>query len=171
MDVILRHMVDAQALIAPALMLFRFYREGTIYMRLFEADNRTWTSPHIYVMAVLIVAIKTVYGLDGLPRTQPEGLPAAPQWSQWADSALYQLQGPMSPSPNAQASQNLFPNSGSLVVDCMQVSMKASAFAVKKVIPGRLSGTENGLLAVLEGWYMVQQASKCMCVPAGVTNE
>ena len=97
-----------QALIAPALTLFRFYREGTVYMRLFEADNRSWTSPYIYVMAVLIVAIKTLYGLDGLPRSRPEGLPAAPEWSQWAESAVHRLQGPMYPSPNAQASHDSY---------------------------------------------------------------
>ena len=71
-------------------------------MRLFGADNRTWTSPYIYVMAVLVVAIKILYGLDGLPRGVLEGLPAAPEWYQWAESALHRLQGPIYPSPNAQ---------------------------------------------------------------------
>lgn len=71
-------------------------------MRLFEADNRTWTSPYIYVMAVLIVAIKILYGLDGLPRNRLEGVPAAPDWCKWAESALHRLQGPIYPSPNAQ---------------------------------------------------------------------
>ena len=123
--------MNVQALIAPVLTLFRFYREGTIYMRLFEADNRAWTSPHIYVMAVLVVAIKILYGLDGLPRTRPEGLPAAPEWSKWAESALRRLQGPMYPSPNAQASLSVTQNSGSLAVDCMQ----ASAFATQEVLP------------------------------------
>ena len=99
--------MNAQALIAPALTLFRFYREGTIYMRLFEADNRTWTSPYMYVMAVLIVAIKILYGLDGVPRPRPEGLPAAPHWSEWAESAVDQLQGPIYPSPNAQVSRSV----------------------------------------------------------------
>lgn len=99
--------MNAQALIAPALTLYRFYREGTIYMRLFEADNRSWTSPYIYVMAVLIVAIKILYGLDDLPRTRPEGLPAAPPWPKWAESAVQRLQGPFFPSPNAQVSQSI----------------------------------------------------------------
>ena len=92
-----------QALIAPALAIFRFYREGTIYMRLFEGDNRAWTSPYIYAMAVLIVAIKILYGLDGLARPAPEGLPAAPEWTDWAESALDRLQGPLHPSPLSQA--------------------------------------------------------------------
>lgn len=76
-------------------------------MRLFEADNRAWTSPYIYVMAVLVVAIKILYGLDGVQRPRPEGLRAAPHWSKWAESALHRLQGPMYPSPNAQASQSI----------------------------------------------------------------
>ena len=68
-------------------------------MRLYEADNRSWTSPYIYVMAVLVVTIKVLYGLDGLPRATPAGLPAAPQWTEWAASALDRLQGPIHPSP------------------------------------------------------------------------
>ena len=91
-----------QALIAPALTLFRCYREGTIYMRLFETDNRTWTSPYIYTMAVLIVTIKVLYGLDGDPRPAPPGLPGAPHWTQWAESALQHLQGPVYPEAHAQ---------------------------------------------------------------------
>ena len=91
-----------QALIAPALTLFRCYREGTIYMRLFETDNRTWTSPYIYTMAVLIVTIKVMYGLDGDPRPAPPGLPGAPHWTQWAESALQHLQGPVYPEAHAQ---------------------------------------------------------------------
>lgn len=91
-----------QALIAPALTLFRCYREGTIYMRLFETDNRTWTSPYIYTMAVLIVTIKVMYGLDGDPRPAPPGLPRAPRWTQWAESALQHLQGPVYPEAHAQ---------------------------------------------------------------------
>ncbi|KAL0039320.1 hypothetical protein WJX79_003263 [Trebouxia sp. C0005] len=93
-----------QALIAPALALFRCYREGTIYMRLFETDNRTWTSPYIYTMAVLIVTIKVLYGLDGIPRPAPLGLPGAPQWAQWAESALQHLQGPVYPEAHEQVS-------------------------------------------------------------------
>ncbi|DBB06941.1 TPA: hypothetical protein ACH3X3_009592 [Trebouxia sp. C0006] len=91
-----------QALIAPALALFRCYREGTIYMRLFETDNRTWTSPYIYTMAVLVVTIKVLYGLDGVPRPAPLGLPGAPQWTQWAESALQHLQGPVYPEAHQQ---------------------------------------------------------------------
>ena len=91
-----------QALIAPALTLFRCYREGTIYMRLFEAENRLWTSPYIYVMAVLLVSIKVLYGLDGVPRPAPPGLPGAPNWKQWAESALDRLQGPVYPAPQEQ---------------------------------------------------------------------
>ena len=91
-----------QALIAPALALFRCYREGTIYMRLFETDNRTWTSPYIHTMAVLVVTIKVLYGLDGVPRPAPLGLPGAPQWTQWAESALQQLQGPVYPEAHQQ---------------------------------------------------------------------
>lgn len=53
-------------------------------------------------MAVLVVTIKILYGLDGLPRATPEGLPAAPQWTQWAASALDRMQGPIYPSPAYQ---------------------------------------------------------------------
>jgi len=91
-----------QALIAPALTLFRFYREGTIYMRLFGMDNRSWTSPYIFVMAVLIVTIKVLYGLDGIPRPAPLGLPPGPEWTTWAESALDHLQGPVYPPANEQ---------------------------------------------------------------------
>ena len=71
-------------------------------MRLFEVENRSWTSPYIYIMAVLIVAIKVLYGLDGLHRPAPLGLPAAPTWLQWAQSVLDRLQGPLHPSPSEQ---------------------------------------------------------------------
>ena len=71
-------------------------------MRLYEADNRTWTSPYIYAMAALIVTIKVLYGLDGIPRRPPPGLPAGPNWTTWAQSALDHLQGPVYPSPTDQ---------------------------------------------------------------------
>ena len=71
-------------------------------MRLFEGDNRSWTSPYIYLVAVLLVAIKLVYGLDGVAKPKPEGLPAAPDWVKWAESALNCQQGPMYPSPSQQ---------------------------------------------------------------------
>ncbi|DBA85800.1 TPA: hypothetical protein ACH3X1_005353 [Trebouxia sp. C0004] len=93
-----------QALIAPALALFRCYREGTIYLRLFETDNRIWSSPYNYVMAILVVTIKVLYGLDGVPRPAPLGLPGAPHWTQWAESALQHLQGPVYPEAHEQVS-------------------------------------------------------------------
>ena len=108
-------------------MLFRFYREGTIYMRLFEADNRTWTSPYIHVMAVLVVAVKLMYGLDGLPRARPEGLPAAPHWAKWAESALHWLQGPLNPSPYPQVCRRL-PHNGSLAVQQVCSAPNATTF-------------------------------------------
>ena len=71
-------------------------------MRMFEADNRIWTSPYIHVMAVLIVTIKVLYGLDGIPRQLPPGLPPGPKWPKWAESALSRLQGPVYPAGNAE---------------------------------------------------------------------
>ena len=97
-----------QTLFAPAMAMYRCYREGTIYMRLFEVENRSWTSPYIYTMAVLIVSIKVLYGLDGLPRPTPLGLPAAPTWLQWAESVLERLQGPLHPAPFEQVPDLLY---------------------------------------------------------------
>ena len=79
-------------------------------MRLFESENRHWTSPYIYLMAVLVVAIKVLYGLDGLPRNTPLGLPDAPPWTQWAQSALDGLQGPYFPSAPEQVVAALLPS-------------------------------------------------------------
>ena len=87
-----------QALLPATLAVYRCYREGTNYMRLYELQNR---SPYLYLMAVLIVAIKIWYRLDGAPTAAGDGMPASPNWITWAQSALERLQGPFYP-PNDQ---------------------------------------------------------------------
>lgn len=44
--------------------------------------------PHAHVMAVLVVTLKLLYGLDGQTRRLPEGLPPPPVWLEWAQEAI-----------------------------------------------------------------------------------
>lgn len=63
-------------------------------MRLYEMQH---CSPQLYLMAVLIVAIKIWYRLDGSPTAAADGMPASPDWVTWAQSAFDKLQGPVYP--------------------------------------------------------------------------
>ena len=53
-------------------------------------------------MAVLIVAIKVWYRLDGAPTAADNSMPASPDWLTWAQSALQRLQGPLYPSTDQE---------------------------------------------------------------------
>lgn len=68
-------------------------------MRLYEMQS---CSPHLYLMAVLIVAIKIWYRLDGAATAAADGMPASPDWITWAQSALHRLQGPMFPAADEE---------------------------------------------------------------------
>ena len=46
------------------------------------------SQPHAHVMAALVVAVKLLYGLDGVTRRLPAGVPPPPDWLAWAAAAL-----------------------------------------------------------------------------------
>lgn len=48
------------------------------------------------LLAVLIVAVKLFYGLDGQARDLPACLPAPPIWREWAEDVFVHLTGPLS---------------------------------------------------------------------------
>ena len=112
-----------QALLAPAVALYRCYREGTNYMRLYEMQS---SSPYLYLMPVLIAALKIWYRLDGAPTPSQHGMPACPHWMQWAEAALHRLQGPIYPPPGQQVCSALLPH---CLYPCARLGEQGLTFA------------------------------------------
>ena len=54
----------------------------------FQLVSGASSLPHAHVMAVLVVTLKLLYGLDGQTRRLPEGLAPPPVWLQWAEEAI-----------------------------------------------------------------------------------
>ena len=61
-------------------------------------------------MAVLIVAIKIWYRLDGAQTAAVNSMPASPDWVTWAQSALQRLQGPLYPSTDEEVGAHVMPS-------------------------------------------------------------
>lgn len=80
-----------QALATAALELYRLHREGWSDMRL---ERRAQCNPFAQLMALLVAAMKLVYGLDGQPRSPPAHLPPVPNWQAWAQRTVAKLQSP-----------------------------------------------------------------------------
>ena len=104
-----------QGLVAPALVVYRLYREGTPHMRM---HLKMLAPPHGYIMACLVVTIKMLYSLGAPAQPIPQGLPPAPDWFTWAQEVLNMMQGPL-PTPADQEQVTRCDTSACTSVSCM----------------------------------------------------
>lgn len=74
-----------QALLPVAAELFRVHSAGTLQT---ELQNQASLQPYVHLMAVLIVAARLCYQLDGSPRAHLPGVPPPPNWQGWARGML-----------------------------------------------------------------------------------
>lgn len=54
----------------------------------FQLMGGASSQPLAHLMAVLLVTLKLLYGLDGQARCLPEGVPQPPHWLRWAQQAV-----------------------------------------------------------------------------------
>ena len=74
-----------QALLPFAAELLRVHATGTLQA---ELQSQASLQPYAHIMAVLIVAARLCYQLDGSPRVHLPGVPPPPEWQGWARGVL-----------------------------------------------------------------------------------
>ena len=74
-----------QALLPVAAELFRVHAAGTLQA---ELQDQASLQPYVHLMAVLIVAARLCYQLDGSPRAHLPEVPPQPDWQGWARGVL-----------------------------------------------------------------------------------
>ena len=77
-----------QALLPVAADLFRVHVAGTLQI---ELQDHASLQPYAHLMAVLIVAARLCYQLDGSPRAHLPGVPPPPDWQGWARVVMARL--------------------------------------------------------------------------------
>ncbi|GAB4816552.1 hypothetical protein N2152v2_003598 [Parachlorella kessleri] len=80
-----------QAVGVVGLQLYQLYR---LDCPQYHLQYRVLAQAHTHAMALLLVAVKLLYGLDGRRREVVEGLPPPPDWLHWARVVMGSLQGP-----------------------------------------------------------------------------
>lgn len=74
-----------QALLPVAADLFWVHKGGTPHAQLQDVEH---LQPYAHLMAVVVVAARLCYQLDGSGTVHVPGLPPPPDWQAWAMQAL-----------------------------------------------------------------------------------